>query len=86
MHSEDSQRTEETHQADSENGSFEKPGLWAVVMSVLAAMFGVQTEANRRRDFSSGNPMAYIIVFVIFLALFVLGIAGLVTLVISLAG
>ncbi|RUO37025.1 hypothetical protein CWE13_07765 [Aliidiomarina shirensis] len=54
-------------------------------MSVLAAMFGVQTEANRRRDFSSGNPMAYIVIFVIFLALFVLTIAGIVTLVISLS-
>ncbi|WP_241973658.1 DUF2970 domain-containing protein [Aliidiomarina shirensis] len=80
MHSENSPANNENHAE-----SHEKPGLWAVVMSVLAAMFGVQTEANRRRDFSSGNPMAYIVIFVIFLALFVLTIAGIVTLVISLS-
>lgn len=88
MHSENSHSTDknqvEEHDTD-HTERYEKPGLWAVVVSVLAAIFGVQTEANRRRDFSSGNPIAYIVVFIIFLVLFVLGIAGIVTLVISLA-
>ncbi|WP_194756781.1 DUF2970 domain-containing protein [Aliidiomarina indica] len=61
----------------------ERPGLFAIVVSVLAAMFGVQTEANRRRDFSAGNPLAYIIVFIIILAAFVLSVAGVVKLVMA---
>ncbi|TRW48493.1 DUF2970 domain-containing protein [Aliidiomarina halalkaliphila] len=64
----------------------ERPGLFAVVISVLAAMFGVQTEANRQRDFSAGNPLAYIIVFVIILVLFVLSVAAVVKLVMNLTG
>lgn len=64
--------------------SEQKPGLFAVVMSVLAAMFGVQTEANRKRDFSQGRPLAYIIVFILILVLFVLSVAALVRLVMHL--
>ncbi|RUO34168.1 DUF2970 domain-containing protein [Aliidiomarina sanyensis] len=64
--------------------SEQKPGLFAVVMSVLAAMFGVQTEANRKRDFSQGHPLAYIIVFILILVLFVLSVAALVRLVMHL--
>lgn len=59
----------------------QKLGLFTVVFSVLAALFGVQTEANRKRDFSSGNPLVYIIVFLVLLVLFVLTIAGIVGLV-----
>lgn len=64
----------------------EKPGLIAVICSVLAALFGVQTEANRQRDFSQKNPLPYIIVFVILLVLFVISISGIVKLVMSLTG
>ncbi|MDY6942690.1 MAG: DUF2970 domain-containing protein [Pseudomonadota bacterium] len=34
---------------------------WHVVASVLAAMFGVQSEQNRQRDFSEGNPWIFIV-------------------------
>lgn len=34
---------------------------WHVVTSVLAAMFGVQSEQNRQRDFSEGNPWLFIV-------------------------
>lgn len=64
----------------------DKPGFWQVVLSVLAALFGVQTETNRQRDFSAGNPLVYIVVFIILLSLFVLLVGGVVTLVLKYAG
>lgn len=64
----------------------DKPGFWQVVLSVLAALFGVQTETNRQRDFSAGNPLVYIVVFIILLSLFVLLVSGVVTLVLKYAG
>lgn len=62
------------------------PGLLTIVWSVLAAMFGVQTEANRKRDFSQKNPIPYIVVGVLFIVLFVFTIAGIVRFVINNVG
>ncbi|MDH5391782.1 MAG: DUF2970 domain-containing protein [Gammaproteobacteria bacterium] len=39
--------------------------------SVLAAMFGVQTEKNRQRDFNKGKLWHYILGGLIFAALFI---------------
>jgi hypothetical protein len=61
-------------------------GLGKVVMSVLAAMFGVQGSGAHERDFTKGRPAAYIIVGLIFTLLFILTIAGVVTLVMHLSG
>lgn len=74
-----------TRSPESEN---QAPGLKAIIQGVLAALFGVQTDANRRRDFTYGqrNPLPYIVVFIVLLLLFVLGVAGLVKLVLTLAG
>jgi len=77
------QPQESLPERDEEQNS--QPSLWVIVWSVLAALFGVQTEANRRRDFSQGNPLAYIIVFIILLVAFVLSIAGIVRLVMAFA-
>lgn len=62
---------------DSENS----PGAISIALSVIAAAFGVQTEANRERDFEHGNPVVYIIAGIIFTVLFVLTIMGVVALV-----
>ncbi|CUS48174.1 MAG: hypothetical protein HLUCCO02_06350 [Idiomarinaceae bacterium HL-53] len=59
----------------------QKPTFWDVVMSVLAAMFGVQTERNRRRDFNQKSGVPYIVVGVVFIVLFVLTIFAIVSLV-----
>ncbi|MCC5880515.1 MAG: DUF2970 domain-containing protein [Idiomarina sp.] len=63
-----------------------RPTFLQMCFSVLAAMFGVQTEKARARDFSHSNPLPYIAIGIIFLALFVLSILLLVRLVLSLAG
>jgi hypothetical protein len=55
-----------------------KPTITQVIKSVLAAFIGVQSEANRKKDFESGSLSAYVIAGLIFTALFVVTIIFLV--------
>ncbi len=48
------------------------PSLLQVVASVLSAFFGVQSQKNRERDFSGGNPFVFVVVGILLTALFVL--------------
>ncbi len=66
---------------DVDDGPVTSPGLIDVVLSVMAAAIGIQTQANKERDFGSGNPLAYIIAGLIFTTLFVLTLIGIVNLV-----
>ena len=59
-----------------------KPGFLQVAFSVIAAAFGVQSDANRQRDFSQASPLAYIIGGIVFTLLFVLTLVGIVMLVV----
>ena len=62
------------------------PSFWQMVVSVMAAMFGVQSEQNRSRDFNSGAAWTYMllglaasvafVLFVILLVRWALSIAG----------
>lgn len=61
----------------------QQPGLISMVISVLAAFLGVQTEKNRQRDFEHGSPKAYITIGIILTILFVLGLVGIVNLVMA---
>ncbi len=36
-------------------------GFWSVVQSVLAAGIGVQSKANKERDFIHGKPLHFIV-------------------------
>jgi len=36
-------------------------GFWRVVQSTLAAGIGVQSKANKERDFQRGNPLHFVI-------------------------
>jgi len=36
-------------------------GFWAVVQSILAAGIGVQSKANKERDFKYGKPIHFIV-------------------------
>jgi len=67
---------------DQESGKASKPGVLAIAFSVIAAAFGVQSDANRQRDFSHGSALAYIIGGLIFTVLFVLTLIGVVMLVV----
>ena len=56
-----------------------KPTITEVFKSVLSAFIGVQSEANRKRDFQYGSFSNYIIVGLIVTVLFVGAIILLVT-------
>lgn len=60
-----------------------KPGALAVVLSTVAAAFGVQSEKNRQRDFTGGSIKTFIIAGVSFTVIFVLAVALIVKLVLS---
>ena len=57
-----------------------------LIGSALAAGFGVQSSQNRKRDFSKGKPSQFIAIGIIFTALFVLIMVGVVNLVLSAVG
>ncbi|MCG9731551.1 DUF2970 domain-containing protein [Shewanella sp. Isolate13] len=44
---------------------------WQILLSTLAAFFGVQTEQNRIRDFQTSSALAFIIMGIILAMVFV---------------
>jgi uncharacterized membrane protein YhdT len=57
----------------------EKPlTFWQIAGSAAAAAFGVQSRANRERDFSRGKPMHFIIAGIVFTIVFVVIVASVV--------
>ncbi len=69
------------------NDQDNKPlSLWEMLQSVFSAALGVQSGKNRARDFSRGKASHFIMLGVLFTALFVLVIFGVVQLVLHLAG
>ncbi|WP_434358086.1 DUF2970 domain-containing protein [Parasalinivibrio latis] len=67
----------------SEKSSDKRPGLVTMILSVLAAMFGVQSDKNRRRDFAFGSATPYIALGIGFVVVFVLVLVVVVNLVIA---
>ena len=53
-------------------------GLLAVVASVLAGIFGVQSNKNYERDFTKGTFISYLIVGIVMVALLVISLFSLV--------
>lgn len=62
------------------------PTLWEVFKSVNASFFGVQSSANRERDFKHGKAHHYIILGVVMTAVFIGGVILAVKLALSQAG
>ena len=56
-----------------------KPTITQVFKSVLAAFIGVQSEANRKKDFENGSLSTYVIAGIIFTVLFIAAIISLVS-------
>jgi Protein of unknown function (DUF2970) len=56
-----------------------KPTITQVIKSVLAAFIGVQSEANRKKDFENGSLSTYVIAGIIFTILFIVAIIFLVS-------
>jgi hypothetical protein len=58
-----------------------KQSLLDVIKSVAASAIGVQSNANRERDFAQNSIIPYVVVGVVFVAIFVLTLALVVSLV-----
>ena len=71
----------DSNQTPKKNISFGK-----LLMSVLSAFFGVQSNANRQRDFSSGKLSHFIIIGLILGLAFIFIVIGVVQVVMKLAG
>jgi len=62
------------------------PSLLAVLGSVLASMFGVQSNRRREQDFVHGKPSQYVVIGLLVTLAFILTVWGVVNLVMKLAG
>ncbi|MDQ7050746.1 MAG: DUF2970 domain-containing protein [Enterobacterales bacterium] len=77
--SEKKQDVEQTSEpAATDSKTTKKPGPLDIIFSVLAAMIGVQSEANRERDFSKGDIGNYIFVGIIMVIIFIFGLISIV--------
>lgn len=76
-------------QQNQQKPSDEKPQevtALTVLGSVFGAWFGVQKEKNRKRDFSSKDPMPFIVAGIIFAVVMVIGVIIAVNIALSGAG
>lgn len=72
---------------DDRNRSNERPpGFLDVIRSVGAAFFGVQSEANRRRDFTHGKLIHYVVAGALATVVLVGTLWGLVQVILATAG
>ena len=71
--------------SENEKGT-QAPSFFSVLGSVLASMFGVQSNRKREQDFTHGKPSQYIIIGLFVTIAFMLAIWGVVSLVMKLAG
>ena len=71
---------------ETEEPNQKPPTFWQMLHSVMAAAFGVQSGRNRARDFTHGKPVHFIMLGLLFTLVFVLLLAGIVKLVLSLSG
>ncbi|BAQ81667.1 DUF2970 domain-containing protein [Pseudomonas sp. TKO26] len=71
---------------DDPSNDHQPPTFLQMLQSVLAAAFGVQSGKNRARDFSHGKPSHFIVLGIVFTALFVLVLLGIANLAMHLAG
>ena len=60
-------------------------GFWGTLQSTIAAACGIQTRANRERDFANAKPSTFVIAGILFVIVFIFGMYGIVQLVLSVA-
>ncbi|MCE2030117.1 DUF2970 domain-containing protein [Sessilibacter corallicola] len=56
----------------------DKLSFWQVLLSILAAAFGVQSQKNQERDFSRNRVVVFVVGGVLFTVVFVVSLAFLV--------
>jgi len=60
-----------------------EPSFFQVIGSVVAAAFGVQSSANRERDFTGSSATPYILAGIAFTILFIVAIISVVRLILG---
>jgi hypothetical protein len=71
---------------DTENSPpAKKPSILQILGSCLAAVFGVQTDKNRERDFTQGSLKDFVVVYAILVICMVAAMVGFVKLVLHFA-
>ena len=71
---------------DSDQTSSQSISFGKLLMSVLSAFFGVQSNANRQRDFSNGKLSHFILIGLLLGLTFILIVIAVVQIVMKLAG
>ena len=71
---------------DHDDGDSQRLSFGELAKSTFSAFLGVQSDANRHRDFSKGKMSHFIAMGLIFGLVFVLSIVGVVQLVLHFAG
>lgn len=66
--------------------SEKKPTFWQIVLSTLAAAFGVQSRKAHERDAGQNSVAPYLVAGLIFTSVFIITIITIVKIVLSLAG
>lgn len=66
--------------------SNQHPTLWQMILSIIAAIFGVQSEQNRERDFTKGSLWPFILLGIIALIVFIVAVILLTRWALSIAG
>jgi uncharacterized membrane protein len=60
-----------------------KPSLLAIIQSVIASAFGVQTQQKYQHDFNRGSLLGYLVVAIIFFVFLILSLVFLVNWILS---
>ncbi|OUS10393.1 hypothetical protein A9Q89_11250 [Gammaproteobacteria bacterium 53_120_T64] len=60
-------KQDDKHEADDE----QRPGAIDLLKSTLSAAIGVQTNANRERDFKHGNIKTFVVAGIVFTVVFI---------------
>lgn len=81
MNGMDSQTPDDAEAAAGAEESTEQLTFWQVLGSTLAAVVGVQSSKNRKRDFSQGKASHFILMGIGFTVVFVLLMATFVSLI-----
>lgn len=63
-----------------------KPGFWQIILSTLAAAFGVQSRKNHEQDVKQGNMYIYITAGIIFTAILIVALITVVRIVLAKSG
>jgi uncharacterized membrane protein len=73
-------------QQDENQVAPQKPGILAIVGSVVSAAFGVRSSKKRNQDFTHGKFRNYVIAAICFVIVFIFSVFSLVQLVLKQSG